>query len=308
MATLRWLLLFTSALLAGCAVDFPRPVTGVGMVNPESVDADADLSGDELFSLTFTAHGGAQLAKLEDLNVALDGRWKFLITRIQPLVTDHRYRVQSEERISPVQGVYAARYEGPAGTKQVFRGPGKIRVWYDGVETEDPDVLASTALTADSFQLFSLGPLSPIARGDSAAGGLSDEFGYIRLPDVEEAGRRYHRIYRRLVPGLGLSESDELVLWIDAETHRTFRVDITLEGYRTTQGAHVDVTFLSFVERAGILLPVAFNERVRGPIAISAHRWWLTGLDLNRGWQAEALNTAPWAAIAAHAAETLSID
>jgi hypothetical protein len=269
--------------LAGCAVPFPVADSGC-------CTAPDELTADEIFERTWRVHGGQTPGALKDLNVALDGRWKFLITRIQPLVTDHRYRVRSQERLLLPQGVYAARYEGPAGSKQVYRSRSQIRVWYDGQEVLDEDVLASTALTADSFLLFALGPLAPAARRPAQASAAA----YQRLPDREEGGRRYHRLYRVLTPGLGLSDRDELVLWVDARTARTWRVQITLEGYRTTRGAHVDVTYLDYKQVGAVLLPVAFNERVRGPIAITAHRWWLTGLDLNRGLEAADLQTMPW--------------
>lgn len=298
-------LLGLCVLQLSCAVEFPRP----SVVQSEGVIADVDesnkalqRSGNELFALTYAAHGGARLGDLKDLNFALNGRWKFLITRIQPLVTDHLYRVVSEERLAPQRGVYAAFYRGPAGTKQVFRSREEIRVWYDGEESYDADVLATTALTADAFQLFALGPLSPMAASglkpnasDTASPATES---YRRLADVTENGRRYHRIYRQIEPGLGLSEADELVLWIDAESHLTYRVNITLEGYRTTRGAHVDVSFLKYRDLDGLLLPVEFNERVRGPVAIDAHRWWVTGLDSNRGWLDEALLTTPWMPVA----------
>jgi len=75
-------------------------------------------------------------------------------------------------------------------------------------------------------------------------------------------------------------------------------VEITLEGYRTTQGAHVDVTFEAFERHSGVLLPVEFNERVRAPVAIQAHRWWVTGIDVNRGWQPSDLDSKPWSPVA----------
>ncbi|MDR6990263.1 hypothetical protein [Luteimonas sp. 3794] len=33
-------------------------------------------------------------------------------------------------------------------------------------------------------------------------------------------------------------------------------------------------------------MPTRFHERVRGPLRIDAHSWWLTGLDADRGWRA----------------------
>ena len=56
--------------------------------------------------------------------------------------------------------MYTSHYEGPGGTKTVFRSPEKIRVWYNSVQSNDPAVLSSTSLTGDSFHLFLLGPLA----------------------------------------------------------------------------------------------------------------------------------------------------
>lgn len=270
--------------LAGCATPFP---------SSNGSPPAATGEGNRLFQQTLRAHGGERLAQLQDLNVALDGDWKFLITRIQPLVTDHRYRVRSEERLQPTTGLYAADYQGPAGRKTVYRDPTQTRVYYDGEESLDVDVRQSTALTADSFALFLLGPLAHRLQGQS----------FERLPDQQERGRQYHRLHTVLQPGIGESERDELVLWIDAETQRTYRLHITLEGYRTTRGAHVDVTYLDYLTIDGFVLPTHFNERVRGPIAINAHRWWLTGLDLNRGWNPASVQSATWQGRAADAAQ-----
>lgn len=273
-------------LLAGCAHDFPRP----------DRSAPSSQTGAELFAATLRGHGGDHLHRLEDVNVGLAGDWKFLITRIQPLVTDHKYRVRSQERLLPGQGVYAVRYEGPAGAKSVFRSPREIAVGYDGVPTDDQDVLASTALTADAFYLFLLGPLAL----------AEQEPKFIRLEDVREDGRTYQRVYAELTPGFGYSKRDELVLWIDPETSYVFRVEITLEGYETTRGAHVDVTYLDYELRDGFVFPSRFLERVRAPIAINAHEWHLTGLDINRGYAKEDLKVAEWARGVASPAAALS--
>ena len=140
----RSLLLAMLLTAFGCATPFPRPDPG----------AVPDPDAQTLFLKSFQAHGGARRNELGTVSVALDGDWKFLITRIQPLVTDHRYRVRSEERLQPATGLYAASYEGPAGRKVVYRTPPETRVYYDNQASTDPDVLASTALTADSSTMF----------------------------------------------------------------------------------------------------------------------------------------------------------
>lgn len=267
-ATLRaaTLALIVSLLvLGGCAQNFPRPAN-----LPHDGSAP---TAEEIFGRTFRAHGGESLDDFNDLNVALDGEWKFLITRIQPLVTDHKYRVVSEERLLPSRGVYTAAYRGPAGTKRVVRTAESVRVFYNGEETFDEDVLQSTALTADSFFLFTIGPMA-----------LRESRGkFKRLEDGFDDGKRYYRIYTVVEPGLGYSAQDEIVLWVDPETYLTYRVHITLEGYKTTKGAHVDVTFLDYEKRGAYMLPSRYLERVLGPIRIRAHTWHLTGLDINRG-------------------------
>jgi len=262
----RTLLLVALVSLAGCAQPFLRPG------NVETISASPD--GDALFQSTFSAHGGDRIDQLSDVNVAIAGDWKKLITKIQPLVTDFRYRVNSEERLLPQQGVYSALYTGPAGTKKVVRTADRTRVFYNGVASSDSDVIQSTALTAESFLLFLLGPLALEDRRD----------GFVRIADGKVEGRAYYRIYRELVPGLGESARDELVFWIDQETMRTFRVNITLQGFETTRQAHVDVTYLDYVERGGFVFPSKFLERVLAPINIDAHAWSLTGIDINRDY------------------------
>lgn len=246
-------------VLTACAQQFPRPVD------------DNRVSGSDIFDKTFMAHGGGNLHSLENLTVQLDGEWKYWITKIQPLVTDHRYRVRSQERLFPRTKEYIADYHGPAGSKRVHRTRDSIRVFYNEVESVDHDVLASTALTADAFFLFLLGPLSLIDYRD----------GFVHLDDIVDNNRIYHRIYLPLRPGIGFSEADELVLWVDRETFYTYRMQITLEGYKTTQGAHVDVTYLNYNLVDGFVFPQEFFERVLAPISIDAHYWRAESMEVN---------------------------
>lgn len=281
--TLTLLLL---SFTVGCARTFPRP---------DLACCGDGLSGEQIFNRSFTKHGGEHLAELNDLNVGLDGKWKFLITRIQPLVTDHKYRVVSQERLLPNLGVYAAFYTGPAGTKKVVRTRDKVAVFYNDKRSLDDDVLQSTALTADAFFIFLLGPLSL----ERLAGNFQ------RLPDTFENDKRYFRIYAQMQPGIGFSSRDEIVLWIDAESFLTYRVHITLEGYATTKGAHVDVTFLEYQGIDRYTFPSKFHERVRGPIAIDAHSWHLTGIDINRGLALEDVDSDGWSVVAGDNAKRL---
>lgn len=271
-------------LASGCARPFERPDQATAALNPD---------GDAVLALALTAHGGDSPNRLKDISVGLSGDWKWLIKRIQPLVTDFSYRVDSEERLIVDQGIYAASYRGPNGTKKVVRTPTSIRVFYNGKETFDPDVLQSSAMTADGFFHFLLGPFAFMQPGNQ----------FTRLADERERGRNYFRIHAQRQPGFGTAASDEVILWVDANSHLLYRMEITLEGYRTTQGAHVDVTFLEYDDTTGYLLPVEFHERVRAPIAIDAHSWRLTGLDVNRGLSLESVDGPAWQGVAVKAAK-----
>lgn len=247
-----------------CASKFPNP----------SVDSlqDKQLSASQIFERTFNVHGGGSLDQLNDVNLSLSGEWKRLIKRIQPLVTDFNYRVNSQERLFPNSGGYVALYTGPGGTKKVVRSPSSLEVYYNGEPSNDPEVLSSTALTADAFHLFLLGPL--------ALKEWQSEF--TRLTDITYKDQTYYRLHLYRNPGFGYSKQDQVVLWIDTVSERTKIIQITLEGHSTTKGAHVEVEFLDYIQQGDYLFPSNFFERVNAPLSVDAHAWHLTGLDINR--------------------------
>ncbi len=272
----------------GCATRFPTPVSGMAW--------EDGLSAQEIFNRTLEVHGGEVGATTSDVNLSMTGTWGWLIQRIQPVVTDSGYRISAQERYHPAEQVYAVLWEGPRGTKKVVRTPDSIEVYYNGVREVDETRLGAAAMTADAFQLFHLGPTFLRARQAS----------FERLADEKEKGRRYYRLLATLRPGFGRSAEDQVVLWVDAETGRWFRVHLTLEGFETTRGAHVDVTFLRHQQVGPLLLPVEFHERVRGPIRINAHDWSFTGVDLGRGWAVEEVSGAGFSGSALAPAKPLA--
>lgn len=270
----NFLLVCVLGLLSACATKFPSP-SNAEYVSSAEIKLDKGFSGDQIFEQTFEAHGGAKLAQLENLNVGLTGKWKQLIRRIQPLVTDYKYRVDSQERILPRGRIYASQYSGPAGEKSVFRSPSKVEVFYNATPSIEKEVLSSTALTADAFHLFLLGPLALEEwRGE-----------FTRISNARFKGREYLRVHLQRTPGFGYSKSDQIVLWVDPQSKLTKLLQITLEGHSTTKGAHVEVEYLDYVNLDDYVFPVNFFERVNAPIAIDAHAWQLTGIDINRAYQ-----------------------
>ncbi|WP_231372029.1 MULTISPECIES: hypothetical protein [unclassified Thioalkalivibrio] len=256
-------------LLAGCGRAFPEPA-------PDREFADG-LSAETLFERTLEAHGGDLREDPRDFNMATDGEWGRMIQRIQPLVADTGFRGRSEERYRPADSLYVREYTGPEGVKHVFRHEGTISVYYNGEFETDPDRVAATAMTIDAGELFHFGPSFVKHRATDLQ----------RLPDRREDGVDYHRVLATIEPGFGFAERDEVVMWIHPETDRLYRVHITLEGFERTQGAHVDTTFLEYEEVGPYVLPSRFEERVRGPLRLHVHDWWVTGRDMDRGWDIE---------------------
>ena len=275
-----------STLLAGCA-SFP--------VASKNTRFDDGLDATAIFAACMQAHGGDLREYPGDINLSTDGHWFGLIQRIQPIVSDAGFRVTSEERYRPRDGVYSVHHEGPLGSKQVVRTAAGIAVYYNGKRETDPVRIRATAMTNDAFQMFHFGPSFFKTRAKSM----------LRIADSRENGRNYRRLLVTVEPGFGEAAQDHVVLWIDAETSRLFRVHMTLNGFESTQGAHVDTSFLEYRKVGPYLLPVRFHERVRGPLRIDAHDWYTTGIDLDRGWSAADIAGAQFDGAAAQPAKRL---
>lgn len=249
--------------VSGCASPFPvvptKPPAGLGPI--------------EILERSVAASGADPDATLDDVAVSYEGEWGTVVQALQPALTDGDYRRSSQERILLASGVVAQIHRGPGGEKRVLRDRAGVQVAYDGSITEEQDAVETSALVADAYTMFLLGPAWLQQHGSEWA----------RLDDAKSDGRSFYRVQGRLTPGIGLSERDDVVAWVDRETLLLHRVHFTLEGHRYTKGAHADVTFFEYREAFGRFWPTRFVERVRGPVDIHAHEWWVTGLDVDRG-------------------------
>jgi hypothetical protein len=279
--------------LAGCA--HPLPLADAP---PAASEPDAD----RLLLDSAQAHGLDAYRSIQDINIRYDGQWRPLIDRVQPVVVDKRYRGPSEERLLPADGIVAQAYTGPAGRKQVAwrRGgaerPGDISVWYDGTASTDSDVLAASALVAEAYGLFLLGPLWLAGRGlVTRRGGTERVDG--RLCDVVQVTLR---------PGLGLVARDRAALCIDRGTGLTRRVRFTLEGYSGTRGAVAEVDTFDHERHFGVMWPMRSYEEVVHPLRLPAHDWHIAGLDVNRGYDALAVAGPTFTGLAAAPAAALA--
>ncbi|MGH1427571.1 MAG: hypothetical protein ACRBEE_06490 [Arenicella sp.] len=258
-------LLVSFSLISACA----KPL----LLPSDIREGEVGVDGQQLFNETFIAHGGLYFESVSDINISIQGNWSFWAPRIQPDVADRHFRVSSQERYLPHSGIYTSYYTGPAGNKKVVRTPESIDIYYNDEKSTQANLIQASAMTADAFLLFSLGPLYLST--------LETEFQ--RLTDVVYKGQHFLRVYSKIKPGLGYAEYDEVVLWIHPATKLTYRVDVTLKGYPPTEGAHVDVFYLDYVKLDQLTIPVHVIENVVAPFHLKAHEWHVTGADVNRG-------------------------
>ncbi len=233
------------------------------------------------------AHGLAAYRGISDINVSYTGQWRPLVGRIQPEVVNEGFRGSSQERLLPSAGVTAQAYTGPMGRKQVYwrRGIpasddlGEVAVWFNDVRSTDDAAMQAAALVAEGYGLFLLGPLWLVDRGlRMRRGGTERVDG--RICDVIDVW---------LSPGLGRVATDRVAICIDRVDSLARRVRFTLEGFANTRGAVAEVDTFEHERRFGVVWPMRSFERIVHPISLPAHDWHVTGLDVNRGYNAKDL-------------------
>ena len=247
------------------------------------------------------AHGLEAFRRLTDINIGYDGQWRPLINRIQPEVVDAGFRGPSQERLLLAAGINAQAYTGPMGQKHVWwrQGsdtvPGEVAVWFNGQPSRDPAPLSAAAVVAECYRLFLLGPL---LLADRALPAQLDGTARVdgRLCDVVQVWLR---------PGLGQVAQDRVTLYIDRADSVTRRMLFTLEGFAGTRGAVAETTTFDHQQRHGVLWPMRSYERVAHPLNLPAHDWFVTGLDVNRGYGPEALQGPRFSGAAAAPAKAL---
>jgi hypothetical protein len=282
--------------VAGCGTPLP-----LGQQPPTGAGAAAAGAGAVRLRESAEVHGLAAYRQLRDINVGYDGQWRPLIDRIQPIVVDRTFRGSSQERLMPAAGVNGQAYRGPAGSKHVLwrRGregqPGEVAVWFNGQRSTDVAAQAASALVAEAYGLFLLGPLWLVDRG------LATE-----LAGTERAnGRLCDVVNVWLRPGFGLAPLDRVAVFIDRDDGVTRRLRFTLEGFASTQGAVAEVDTFEHQRRFGVLWPMRSYEEVVHPLRVPAHDWYVTGLDVNRGYDISALQGPQFSGLAAATAAAL---
>jgi hypothetical protein len=200
-------------------------------------------------------------------------------------------------------------HRGTAGRKQVLRSLSKqdsksLYVSFNGQEARDKPRRDAAALVADAYCAFLFGPMWFARRvevGDAHVVKLTE----VTTMIVGEDRFECDLLYLRLQPGFGFSSRDEAILYVDRQTHLMRRIRFSLEGLDSTRGALVEVDTLAPLHRHGVQWPTQFHEKLLRPAPLDVHRWRLTGLDVNRGYDAQALRGDAFAGAAAPPASIL---
>ena len=246
-------------VLASCAGRFPQ--------KPEP---GTEAAAAAILDRSIRAHGNDPYQTAREIEVSFLGEWGRIAEKIQPALTDSNYRVYSTEVYDLRSDEITQLHRGRGGKKVVERTRDDVVVTRNGARDTSDASRETAALVADAYEMFITSPSYLRHR----------EVTVHQIPDAEIDDRNCLRISATLEPGFGFSESDRIVYWIDEETMLLSRVSFSLEGYVATRGAHVTVDFTDHIERSGTLYPSKFEERVRAPLQILAHRWETTQLEV----------------------------
>ena len=264
---------------------------------PQSTGNASTAEGQRLLESSANAHGIAAYRRLRDVSVSYDGEWASLVTRLQPVLVDSNFRGKSEERLLVAARSIGQIHSGPSGVKVVTRTPEGVAVAYNSIPESDPEKRAAAALVADGYRLFLLGPIYLTERN-----AIVEAMG----TDVID-GQEYDKVFARIRPGLGEAREDRVVLWIDRRSGLTRRLWMSADGLPSTQGVVAEIDLDDYISSAGVQWPTRFIERLKRPFPIDVHRWRLTGLDVNRGFDANDLSIAGFAGAARAPAKPLTV-
>ncbi len=237
---------------------------------------ETDVSGNDekaaaIIKTSAKAHGNPWI-RYERIRVSFDGEWGDLATRIQPALTDPRFRKSSVETYRTGRKEVSQTHTGPDGTKTVTRNGNSISVSYNGTPTRDTEKLDAAALVTDAYTAFLFGTSYLAENGTNLQ----------LLPGRSIEGEPCHLVSGELKPGFGRSPGDRFIAWISKETNYLKRIQFTLNGLESTKGADVDVTFYEMkIASDGSVWPTRFLERVQRPVKIKAHEWRMTSLRLD---------------------------
>ncbi len=153
-------------------------------------------------------------------------------------------------------------------------------------------------LQADAHRLLLLGPLAVVDQASVVNWG----------PPETLDGQRCDQLHLDLAPGLGGGAPDKLSLYIDRERGLLRRLRVSLQALpgQSAQSAVAEMDCFDHLLLHGVLWPRRFQAPAGGLLTAAAPQTWrLTGLDVNRGYAADALAGAAFSGAAAAPAHAL---
>ncbi len=253
---------FWVCLLASCSslpLPGPRVVAGSQPAAVEVLERAARLQGDPW-------------KNRQRVDVAYEGEWSFIATKLQPVVTDPEFRRCSEETYRPRQRQVEQLHHGPGGSKRVLRKGRDTQVLFNGLRSQDEEVIGAAALVADAYTIFLFGP--------SWLGANGRDFRLLKERSMDHES--CHLVAGRLSPGIGSTAEDHFIVWIGKDSGQMKRFQFSVNGLDSTRGADVDVTFWNYIKAEdGSSWPTRFTEYIQRPILTKAHEWCMTGLTLD---------------------------
>jgi hypothetical protein len=177
-------------------------------------------------------------------------------------------------------------------------GPAQLRLLPASGEVAlqaDPVDPGATPLAAALHRLLLLGPLA-----------LADFDGVVNWAEpVTLDGRRCDHLHLPLAPGLGGMVADRLSLYIDRDQLWLRRLQVSLSGL--DRAAVVSVDLAGHRRLHSVVWPMRLataggSALLGGPPPLA---WQVNGLDVDRGYPAQALRSTPWAGRAAAPAAPL---
>jgi len=255
-------ILFSCFLIASCSslpLPGPRVISRSNKSAAEVLEKSAILQGDPW-------------KNYRCVEVAYQGKWSMLATKLQPVLSDPDFRKSSFEIYQPRLLQVSQVHSGPQGTKRVLRKNRSTEVGFNGTQSNDRDVIAAAALVSDAYTIFLFGPSWLSANGR--------DFHFLRERTLDEEPCQL--VAGRLAPGIGSATADHFIAWIGKNSGLMKRFQFSLNGLDSTRGADVDVTFSEhWKAKDGSIWPAHFIEYIQRPILAKAHDWRMTALTLD---------------------------
>ena len=275
------------AALAGCASPWPEVPAGPGSPSARNRLQEAAA-----------AHGLTAWRGLADINARFSRAWPALVGPAAAGPLELRLLPGSARSMLAAAQPPALRAAGtalPAHDPSQRVQAGQPAQPAQSAQPAQPAQLAQLAPLAQAHRLLLLGPLAVI-----------DQAGVVNWGPPETLdGQRCDQLHLALAPGLDGSAPARLSLYIDRERGLLRRLRLSLRN-DAPDASVAEVDFFDHLLLHGVLWPRRFQAPPGVLLASAAPQpWWLTGLDVNRGYAADALAGAAFSGAAAAAARPL---